>query len=113
MITVTDIQTPWNTTNHFNAEIEKNKSIRIYGDTLNGRGEPTKFDKTFKVGDKAEYDSYNLSYIGTIIAIGEKTVTIQHYNERSRLNLRDFIWRNNDFVLEVVEAQNNIERQYI
>lgn len=44
------------------AEIEPKKFIRIYGQEWNHRDAPVNFDKTFKIGDWAEYDSYNLIY---------------------------------------------------
>jgi hypothetical protein len=98
----------------YNVEIEKGKSIRIFGIATNRR-EPKPYDKTFKIGDWAEYGSYNLRYIGQIVSIGEKTVTIQHEHgtERSRLKIAEFCWRNYDFDLEEVRRHNSNELQYI
>lgn len=86
----------------FNADVTPKQSIRIYGDGgpsgLNDERRP--FDKTFKIGDWAVYDSYNFSYTGKITAIGEKTVTIQPYPDskqkhaQRRLSLYEFSWRN-------------------
>jgi len=94
------------------AEVERNKSIRIFG----SRGGKT-FDKTFNIGDSAEYDSYNLSYIGTIVGITDKTVTIQERYGREarkhRLKLYTFLWRNYDFDLAVKEEENSRTRMYI
>lgn len=60
----------------------------------------TAYCETFAVGDRAEYDSYNLSYIGRILSITAKTVTIDHGdrcdNGTSRLSIYDFCWRNYD-----------------
>lgn len=103
----------------YTVETEKNVSIRISGDDTGTHSTATPFDKTFKVGDKAEYDSYNLKYFGTIVSIG-KTVIIQerHKNGNSepakhRLSLAEFAWRNCTFVLAEVERENAIESQYI
>jgi hypothetical protein len=99
----------------YHVEIIKNASIRIYGDDNNTRREPTPFDKTFQVGDWAEYDSYNLRYIGQIIAIGENTVTIQKQSNREtdRLSLAKFAWRNDDFDMARIERYNAEEMMCI
>lgn len=57
-------------------------------------------EATYKVGDTAEYSSCNLSYMGTIVSITEKTVTIQPGDEskKYRLSLYTFCWRNADSV---------------
>ena len=88
---------------NWNADIEKNKSIRIYG-TDEGS-----FDKTFKVGDMAEYDSYNLSYYGEIVAITEKSVKIKarYGGQMYMLCIHDFIWRNHNWSLEKATKNNN------
>lgn len=97
----------------YNVEIEPKVSIRLHGLFKNVHGDPRPYDITFKIGDKAEYDSYNLKYVGTIVNIGEKTVTIQHRNEKSRLDLAHFANRNWDFDFEKIQAYNNEESQYI
>jgi hypothetical protein len=56
---------------------------------------PIEFSKIFRIGDWAEYDSYNLSYDGKICSIGEKSVTIEAYPgskcaEKHRLDLWSF-----------------------
>ena len=66
---------------------------------------------TFKVGDQAVADSYNLYYIGEIIKITEKTISIVRYkntsNERTyRLGLNEFCWRNYDFSAERIAKEN-------
>ena len=70
---------------------------------------------TFKMGDMAEYDSYNLRYYGTIVSITNKTVTIQerHKDKRHRLSLDKFCWRNIKFVLHEVVAKNHETSHYI
>jgi hypothetical protein len=100
------------------------KSVRLYGveknvyvKDENGKrvpGEKT-YDMTFEVGDEAEYDSYNLSYIGTIVAIGAKTVTIRPgKGERTRrLSLKEFSWRNNFGTVAEKRARNSEEMMYL
>lgn len=93
-----------------NAEITPGESIRIFGVKGNRANGPVEFDLTFKVGDVAEYDSYNLIYTGRITKIGPKTVTIQHYEtgpRSSRLRLSEFSWRNWDFNSEVIASRNS------
>lgn len=75
--------------------------------------------RNFSVGDRAEYDSYNLNYVGTITQISAKTVTFdtgRGYGgavEVKRLSIHEFCWRNYDF--DAAEtAQRNLETmQYI
>lgn len=68
---------------------------------------------TFEIGDPAEYDSYNLLYVGIITAITDKTVTIQpkYENKKRRLKLEEFAWRNWNFNAERV-AQENFETSH-
>lgn len=92
----------------YNAEIVKGTSIRIFGQYGNVVGGPKAFDRTFKIGDTVEYDSYNLSYTGKISAIGLKTVTVVAYeHETHRLDLNTFCWRNWDFDLEEIQKRNS------
>lgn len=78
-------------------------SITIYRDRMQ--------KTTFRVGDTAEYDSYNLKYIGEITKITKKAITIVSYKgtmgeQVHRLSLNEFCWRNDDFDLEKVRAEN-------
>lgn len=93
-----------------NAEIVRNKSIRIHGVRWPNSSGQRAFDRTFNIGDQAEYDSYNLSYYGEIVSITEKSVTIREkYSDRKRrLKLDTFYWRNYDFDLATVAAENAI-----
>ena len=70
---------------------------------------------TFKIGDQAEYASYNLSYYGTIKSITEKTVTIapRFGGGTKRLKLDTFAWRNYDFDLNDTIQSNANEMMYI
>lgn len=89
-----------------NAEIEPGVSIRLYGLERNHRKEPFTYERTFKLGDVAEYDSYNLSYLGVIAAIGERTVTLEAHGRRHRLSIFDFSWRNRHLDLEATAKRN-------
>jgi hypothetical protein len=48
--------------------------------------------RRFEVGDEVEYDSFNLSYTGPILAIGKKT-----FKGKKRLKAEEFGWRNWNF----------------
>lgn len=87
----------------YNVEIVRGESIRLFGGS---RGEA--FDRTYRIGDHAEYHSYNFSYHGPIVSIGEKTVTIaEPYRDakKHRLSLERFCWRNWDWSLEYAREQ--------
>ena len=84
--------------------------IRIYGQSWSRR-EPVDFDKIFNIGDTAEYDSYNLKYTGKILAIGEKTITIERSDTGHgpcRLSIYSFSLKNWDFDAVKI-AKNNFE----
>lgn len=88
----------------FQVSINPGKAIRITTDR-NGR----QYDVVFYIGGMAEYDSYNLSYIGKIHQITEKTVTIiprYKTDEKRRLKLAEFCWRNYNFDLADTEKRN-------
>lgn len=91
----------------YNADISDDK-ISLFG--VKSRQSGIEIYRTiFRVGDKAEYDSYNLSYIGTITKITNKTVTIEAHGRTHRLNLYQFAWRNYDFDLAQRTEYNNKE----
>lgn len=120
MITYTNIQpkpytqfgtlhTPQEKMNTYNADVDPQKSIRLYGTFRNHVKGPQVFDRTFSIGDWAEYDSYNISYNGIITAIGKNTVTIQpehNCHKSKRLDLYTFSWRNWNFNLEKSRRDN-------
>lgn len=66
---------------------------------------------TYKVGDVAEYDSYNLHYLGTIKSITNKSVVISkdhHWGGKTaRLSLYEFAWRNETGVEKKNESNLN------
>ena len=74
--------------------------------------------KVFRIGDHAEYDSYNLRYTAPIKSITSKNVifdTGSRFNrkETKRLKMESFAWRNHDFDLAEVQAQNAETSRYI
>jgi len=113
---------------NYKVELIRHKSIKVTN-TENGKS------ASFNMFDLAEYDSYNLSYLGHIIGITEKTVTIveEHcynkwkaiqageYTKKNewdgpaihRLKLDSFAWRNYDFNLEKTRKDNHETSMYI
>jgi hypothetical protein len=101
------------TDGNYSAVVTPGASIRIYGDQTNSIN-PRAFDRVFKVGDVAEYHSFNIKFNGTIVAIGPTTVTVKHYEhskEVSRMCLYDFVRHNWNFDLAKSEAHNAAELQ--
>lgn len=94
----------------YNVTLERGESIQIDCFYKNSH-HPTSVK--FKIGDQAEYGSYNLSYIGTITQITEKTITFEigtaRQPETRRLKISEFCDRNWDFNLEKKKAHNLIE----
>lgn len=94
----------------YNVTLERNKFITIdcfYTNVHN----PKQTINTFSIGEQAEYDSYNLSYVGTITGITEKTVTIVAYMgtnqpQTHRLKMSEFCWRNWNFDLNKIRKEN-------
>jgi hypothetical protein len=86
----------------YEVTIEKNSYITIEC-TYKNAHHPKHTKNTLRVGDMAEYDSYNLYYTDRIKSITDKTVTFE--NGR-RLRLEEFCWRNWDFNLDEVEKKN-------
>jgi hypothetical protein len=76
---------------------------------------------SFNIGDTAEYGSYNLRYLGKIIQISDKGVTIEEpykmygkdHGRRHRLGLNEFCWRNSGFDLGAAVKFNQEEMLYI
>ena len=91
----------------YTVSIEPNEAIYIECRYEN-RKEPKDTFIIFNIGDTAEYDSYNLSYLGTIVGITDKTVTIDpgFNSKHRRLKLNEFCSRNWDFNLELTNKRN-------
>ena len=102
----------------YKAVVMPGKSIRLHGSESNLVNGPVTFDITFKIGDYAEYDSYNLKYTGKITAIGPKTVTVQERPgtcnaKNHKLSIYTFSWRNFNYDGKKIAAHNAEERYYI
>ncbi|HEY1187521.1 MAG TPA: hypothetical protein VGE74_07670, partial [Gemmata sp.] len=102
------------------AVIEEGQSIRIvYLDDRDRRelvGGQHKWvsrcemaERTFALGDPAEYDSYNLVYYAPIESISAKTVTISkgHRGKTTRLTIARFTDKNFDFDLAAAQKRND------
>lgn len=96
---------------NWNAEIIKGESIRIFGVDGN-RFLPQSIDRTYEIGDRAAYDSFNLIYTGKIISITEKTVTIEADGGGKRLRLANFFSMNRQSI-EEIDAHNAEESKHI
>jgi hypothetical protein len=63
--------------------------------------------RRFELADLAEYDSFNLKYVGNIVSIGNKTITVADKGgRRKRMKLEEFAWRNFDFDVEEIKRHN-------
>lgn len=69
---------------------------------------------TYRVGDEAVYDSYNLSYTGTIMSISPKTITVQksHSTRTTRMTHDKFV-NYNDQPMSEVYARNAETSRFI
>lgn len=99
------------------AEIVPGESITLFGmgdevlmaaNTNGSRVLYTKapYRKVFKIGDLAEYHSYNLVYLGRIVSITVKGVMIEDDGKRYRLDVHGFSTKNRDFDLERIQRRN-------
>lgn len=89
----------------------------VKGKMITVRNDKTERQVSFNVGDMAEYDSYNLSYYGPIVAITAKRVTIisrhdvEKHNrgekvKKHSLDMYTFSWRNHKFDLGKTAKRN-------
>ena len=100
----------------YEVDVEKGKIIRVKTTIPAFHTLPQEtHDVAFKIGDKAEYGSYNLIYYGKIVSITEKTVTIDdgYSGKKHRLSLAEFAWRNDRFDLARVAQENAVTMQTI
>ena len=76
---------------------------------------PVLKERTFEIGDAAEYDSFNLSYFGPIKSITKKNVIVQHkYSKKTtRMPFVNFHWRNINFDAAEAAASNSETMMYI
>ncbi len=82
----------------FKAEVIPGVSVRIFGTDYNGP-----FDLTFKLGDVAVYDSFNMVYTAKVENIGPKTVTVG----KRRLDICTFAQRNHDYNADRIFKRNS------
>lgn len=85
------------------------KSITLTEVTPVHNGVPSFEERTFRIGDAAEYDSYNLSYFGPIKSITKKNVIIthKHSDKTTRLPFHTFHWRNIKFDARTAAERNS------
>jgi len=112
---MTDIvyhQFDWHSNQSFEVFVHPKKCIEVH--SRNGAGELTSI-KMFRLGDIAEYDSYNLKYTGQITSITGKNVIIKPRfgSSTKRLDFRSFAWRNWNFDLDRISRENFETSQYI
>lgn len=90
------------------ADVSAGNYIRIYGERYGKQ-----FDRLFRIDDEAEYDRFNLSYMGVISQITTKTVTIIPYRggKPKRLKIEKFFELNWDFDSNERRQANEIARQ--
>lgn len=81
-------------------------SIVVYGVNHNHVNGPQLIDRTFHVGDAATIGGRNVDFIGTIAAIGEKTITVKSDFGNRRFTIGDFARINHSFDLAKTEARN-------
>jgi hypothetical protein len=88
-------------------------TIQIFYTDINDK--QVKRGRLFRVGDIAEWGSYNISYTGRILSITNNTVTISHHESNRvqgsthRLKLHQFCWRNKTFDFEATQENNRVE----
>lgn len=90
-----------------NALVLPGDSIVVYGVNHNHVNGPQVVDRTFVVGDAATCGGRNIDFIGTIVSIGEKTVTVHSdVLGNRRFTIGDFARLNQTFELAKVEGRN-------
>lgn len=82
-------------------------SIVLYGVNHNHVNGPQIIDRTFSVGDVATCGGRNIDFLGIIVSIGEKTVTVHSdVLGNKRFPIGDFARLNQNFDRATVEARN-------
>jgi hypothetical protein len=88
------------------ALVSPKECVVVYGVNHNHVNGPQRVDRTFKIGDACTYGGRNIDYIGTVAAIGEKTVTVRDGSTVRRFTIGEFARLNKDFSLAKSEAHN-------
>lgn len=93
-------------------EVQPGEYIRLFGhheiyDKDNNVVEKD-YDITFRVGDEAVYDEYNLIYTGKIVSITAKNVTVKddQLMDKKRLNFYMFSSYNDNYDEERIARRN-------
>jgi hypothetical protein len=97
------------------AVVEVGKSVRIVSTEVTygagGEGAGCVQERIFRLGDQAEYDSFNLVYYAPVKSISAKTVVIDRKGDRggsdARLTLAKFVEKNHDFDLAKAKKRND------
>lgn len=106
-IRYTNLQAFGRTEIGLNALVIPGDSVCLYGVNHNHVNGPQIVDVTFSVGDAATCGGRNIDFIGTIVSIGEKTVTVRESaNGTRRFSIGDFARLNQSFSLAKAEARN-------
>jgi hypothetical protein len=88
------------------AMVESGKRIVLWGvDRNRVSSDLVPYRVEFKIGDSAVYDSFNFEYVGTIVAIGDKTITIENHGRKHRLSVYMFSRHNDNFDLARIERR--------
>lgn len=106
-IRYTNLQAFGRTEIGLNALVVPGESIHLYGVNHNHVNGAQIIDRTFSVGDVATCGGRNIDFNGTIVSIGEKTVTVrQNVLGNKRFSIGDFARLNQSFDRATVEARN-------
>jgi hypothetical protein len=90
------------------AVVTVGEGVRTVGLKTNSVHGPSVVVREYRVGDQAEYDSYNLVYFAPIAKVTAKTVEIVAYGkEKHRLTLAKFVDKNFDFDLAAARKRND------
>lgn len=83
-------------------------TVRLFG--TGAYGEDKSFDRTFKLGETVERDSYNLIYMGVIAKISAKLIRVEGTNldRTTNMSIYDFARKNYNFD-EMKARQRNAE----
>lgn len=90
-----------------NAIVVPGDCIVLHGVNHNHVNGPQVIDRTFSVGDVATCGGRNIDFLGIIVSIGEKTVTVHSdVLSNKRFSIGDFARLNQNFDRATVEARN-------
>lgn len=88
------------------AIVSPSDSVVVYGVNHNHVRGPQLIDRTFALGDVCTYGGRNIDYLGKIVSIGEKTVSVRDGSTIRRLSIGEFARMNMDFDQAKAEARN-------